>query len=46
MKLCKEDFGKSQIEHQSPEDDEDIQFYRSYCVKVIEAWEESGHLYI
>ncbi len=28
------------------EDEEDKELYRSYCVKVYEAWEESGHLYI
>ena len=28
------------------EDDEEKELYRSYCVQVYEAWEESGHLYI
>lgn len=28
------------------EEDEDQELYRSHCVKVYEAWEESGHLYI
>ena len=27
-------------------DDEDRELYMGHCVKVYEAWEESGHLYI
>lgn len=37
---------KSVSDIQDCEDEEDIEFYRSHCVKVIEAWEESGYLYI
>jgi len=28
------------------EEEEDRELFKSYCVKVYEAWEESGYLYI
>lgn len=36
----------SEFMNQQSEDDWDTQFYKRYCVKVKEAWEEGGYLFI